>query len=318
MKKIFTLLSLVMLCVMTASAADNYRRTWDFRNGWSASTLEIMAADPTHWTVQGTGFQNTSAFSGSTAVMNYGGEDIPVPELEGLTLGGMKSAAHVQIVSKPGSGDTWPGSMACLWINGKKSADYISFTVPAGENVKIGYCSHKAGEARGFKVSSGFADANGKTEFKTIPNGTIEEVELINSNAEESTLKLSSTNGHHIYYIIIGEGDAPKSANVGYLYYDAAGDGFEALPLYTAISDAENYTFTPLNLNNATPTQEELAAYDAVILDGSIPADEAIVKALQPNIYWQPTVNFNPALAQAFGFGEPLTNEMEIVWVNDV
>ena len=318
MKKIFTLLSLVMLCVMTASAADNYRRTWDFRNGWSASTLEIMAGDPTHWTVKETGFENTKSFSGSTAVMNYGGEDIPVPELEGLTLGGMKSAAHVQIVSKPGSGDTWPGSMACLWINGKKSADYISFTVPAGENVKIGYCSHKAGEARGFKVSSGFADANGKTEFKTIPNGTIEEVELINSNAEESTLKLSSTNGHHIYYIIIGEGDAPKSANVGYLYYDAAGDGFEALPLYTAISDAENYTFTPLNLNNATPTQEELAAYDAVILDGSIPADEAIVKALQPNIYWQPTVNFNPALAQAFGFGEPLTNEMEIVWVNDV
>ena len=318
MKKIFTLLSLVMLFVMTASAADNYRRTWDFRNGWSASTLEIMAGDPTHWTVQGTGFENTSAFSGSTAVMNYGGEDIPVPELEGLTLGGMKSAAHVQIVSKPGSGDTWPGSMACLWINGKKSADYISFTVPAGENVKIGYCSHKAGEARGFKVSSGFADANGKTEFKTIPNGTIEEVELINSNAEESTLKLSSTNGHHIYYIIIGEGDAPKSANVGYLYYDAAGDGFEALPLYTAISDAENYTFTPLNLNNATPTQEELAAYDAVILDGSIPADEAIVKALQPNLYWQPTVNFNPALAQAFGFGDALTSVSEIVWVNDV
>ena len=317
MKKFFTLLSLVMLCVMTASAADNYRRTWDFRNGWSETTLAIMAEDTKHWTVQGTGFENTSAFSGSTAVMNYGGEDIPVPELEGLTLGGMKSAAHVQIVSKPGSGDTWPGSMACLWINGKKSADYISFTVPAGENVKIGYCSHKAGEARGFKVSSGFADANGKTEFKTIPNGTIEEVELINSNAEESTLKLSSTNGHHIYYIIIGEGDAPKSANVGYLYYDAAGDGFEALPLYTAISDAENYTFTPLNLNNATPTQEELAAYDAVILDGSIPADEAIVKALQPNLYWQPTVNFNPALAVAFGFGEALDSESEMVWAKD-
>lgn len=318
MKKIFTLLSLVMLCVMTASAADNYRRTWDFRNGWSESTLATVAADTKHWTAVSTGFQNTKDFSGLQAVMNYNGEDIPVPELEGLTLGAMKSAAHVNIVSTPGSGNIWPGSMTCLWINGKNSADYISFTVPAGENVKIGYCSHSDSQARGFKVSSGFADANGKTTFTMKGDGTMVEVELINSNAEESTLKLSSTSGHHIYYIIIGEGDAPKSANVGYLYYDAAGDGFEALPLYTAISDAENYTFTPLNLNTATPTQEELAAYDAVILDGSIPADEAIVKALQPNIYWQPTVNFNPALAQAFGFGEPLTNEMEIVWVNDV
>lgn len=317
MKKFFTLLSLVMLCVMTASAADNYRRTWDFRNGWSETTLAIMAEDTKHWTVQGTGFQNTGSFSGLQAVMNYNGEDIPVPELEGLTLGGIKNNAHVQIYDGFSTNSSFP-QLACLWINGGKNYDYVEFTVPAGENVKVGYCSHSNSQDRGFKVSAGFADAEGKTQFVSKADGEVHDVELINSNAEETKLKLSSTSGHHIYYIIIGEGDAPKSANVGYLYYDAAGDGFEALPLYTAISDAENYTFTPLNLNNATPTQEELAAYDAVILDGSIPADEAIVKALQPNIYWQPTVNFNPALAQAFGFGEPLTNEMEIVWVNDV
>ena len=317
MKKLFTFFSLVMLFALVANAADNYRRTWDFREGWSATTLELMAGDTQHWTAQGTGFQNTASFSDFKAVVTYNGEDIAVPELEGLTLGGMKSSAHVQIASVPGTGAIWPDNAQCLWINGKKTADYISFTVPAGENVKIGYCSHKDTEARGFKVSAGFADAEGNTTFTSKGEGVVVDVELINSNAEESTLKLSSTNGHHIYYIIIGEGDAPKSAKVGYLYYDAAGDGFDNLPLYTAIKETPNYTYEPINLNTKTPTKEEMMGYDAVVLDGGIPANTDIVSALKPNLYWQPVVNFNPNLAQAFGFGEPLTSASEIVWAVD-
>ena len=98
MKKYFTLFALAVLCVLSAFGADDgYRRTWDFTKGWSASTLEIMAQDTEHWTVQGTGFQNTANFSELKAVMTYNGETIPVPEVEGLELGAMKKAAHVQI-----------------------------------------------------------------------------------------------------------------------------------------------------------------------------------------------------------------------------
>ena len=142
MKKYFTLLSLAVLCALSAFGADDgYRRTWDFRNGWSASTLEIMAQDTEHWTVQGTGFQNTANFSELKAVMTYNGETIPVPELEGLELGAMKKSAHVQIYDGFKKKTSFP-DLACLWINGKNKEDYISFKVPAGENVKIGYCSH--------------------------------------------------------------------------------------------------------------------------------------------------------------------------------
>ncbi len=315
MKKIFTLLSVVMLFVLTANAAgDNYRRTWDFREGWSATTLEIMAQDTKHWTVQGTGFQNTGSFNDLTAVMTYNGEDILVPELEGLTLGGMKNAAHVQIhTGKAGTEN--PADAPCLWINGKNNYDYIEFTVPAGEGVKIGYCSHSNSQARGFKVSSGFADADGNTTFTSIADGTIVDVELINSNAEESRLKLSSTSGHHIYYIIIGEGDVPQQTKVGYLY---SGASFEELPLYGMIKDIPLTTYEGINVDATVPTKEALMAYDAVVIDGGVAATDALVSFLKENIYWQPVVNFSGKVAEALGFGEAIEVNNEIAWAVDM
>ena len=316
MKKYFTLLSLAVLCALSAFGADDgYRRTWDFRNGWSASTLEIMAQDTEHWTVQGTGFQNTANFSELKAVMTYNGETIPVPELEGLELGAMKKSAHVQIYDGFSKNSSFP-DLACLWINGKNKEDYISFKVPAGENVKIGYCSHSNSQARGFKVSSGFADKDGNTQFTSIAEGVVVDVELINSNTEESTLKLSSTSGHHIYYIIIGEGDAAESYTAGYLY--AGETAAEELPLYGAISGVPNLTINAINVATALPTKEELMAFDAVVLDGSLPVDNAaLVALLKENLYWQPVFNANPQLAEALGLGTCIEMEMELAWAYD-
>lgn len=316
MKKYFTLLSLAVLCALSAfGASDGYRRTWDFRNGWSASTLEIMAQDTKHWTVQGTGFQNTGSFDELKAVMTYNGEDIPVPELEGLELGAMKKSAHVQIYDGFSQNTSFP-DLACLWINGKNKEDYVSFKVPAGENVKIGYCSHSNSQARGFSVSAGFADAEGNTKFTSVADGTVVEVELINSNTEEATLKLSSTSGHHIYYIIIGEGDAAASYNAGYLY--AGETAAEELPLYNAIKGIEGLTLNAINVNTALPTKEELVAFDAVVLDGSLPADnEALVAFLKENLYWQPVFNANGKLAEALGLGTTIDMEMELGWAYD-
>ena len=316
MKKYFTFLSLVVLCALTAVAADDgYRRTWDFTKGYSSSTLEIMAQDTELWTVQGTGYQNTK-HSTTTAMMNYNGEQIPVPELEGLELGGLTSAAHVQIWDGKSNNSSFPANTACLWINGKNSNDYVSFKVPAGEPVKIGYCSHSNTQARGFSVSDGFADAEGNTKFTSMADATIVEVNLINSNAEESTLKLSSTSGHHIYYIIIGEGDEAESYNAGYLY--SGSTAMEELPLYGLLKGTEGVTFTGINVDNGVPTKEELGAYDAVVLDGSLPADNAgLVALLKENLYWQPVFNVNGKLAEAIGLGTAIEMEAEIAWASN-
>ncbi len=316
MKKIFVSLSLIALSVASVFGADDgYRRTWDFRNGFSASTLEIMAQDTEHWTVQGTGYQNTANFSELKAVMTYNGETIPVPELEGLELGAMKKAAHVQIYDGTKKNSSFP-DLACLWINGKNKEDYVSFKVPAGENVKIGYCSHSGSEARGFSVSSGFADAEGNTKFTSVADATVVEVELINSNTEESTLKLASTSGHHIYYIIIGEGDAAESYNAAYFYAGEA--AMETLPLYTVLKEVPNVTWNPIKLEDGIPAKETLMGYDGVVLDASLPADNAeLVTFLKENMYWQPVANFNAKLAEALGYGQAIESELELAWVCD-
>lgn len=313
MKKFFTLLSLVMLCVLSVNAAEDYRRTWDFRDGFSASTLAILENDNTYWTKGTNNYESKKYTGGKEAVMDYNGEKMVIPELEGLELGGLATAKHVNIKLGP-TDDPTSSKGTCLWINGGKSGDYVQFKVPAGENVTFGYSSHSGSQARGFKVSGGFADESGATTFTSMDDGLIKEVTLINSNAGEATLKLTATSGSHIHYIIIGEGDAPQSVKVGYLYYDAAGDGFEALPLYQAISGVENYTYEGININSKTPTKDELAAYDVVVLDGSLPADADFISAIKPNLYWQPVANFNPALARALGFGEPLEAVNEAAW----
>lgn len=315
MKKIFTLLSLMMFCALSVVAADNYRRTWDFRNGYSATTLEIMAQDTKNWTVQPTGFQNTK-HSTTTPVMEFGGEEIVVPEFEGLTVGAFKDNAHLQVYDGKSNNSSFPANTACLWLNGGKGNDYVEFVVPAGENVKFGYCSHSNSQARGFKTSSaGFADAEGNTQWTSKADATIQEVEIINSNTEEAKLKIAATNGAHIYYIIIGAGDAAQEYKIGYLYYDAAGDGFAELPLYQAVSETEHFTYEPINVNTTTPAKEALMAYDAVVIDGTVPADFAA--AIKDNMYWQPVVNFSPALAEALGYGTLLASESELAYVTD-
>ncbi|MDO4172075.1 MAG: InlB B-repeat-containing protein [Prevotellaceae bacterium] len=199
---------------LTAKWNRVYRRTWDFRNGYSTTTLEAMAHDTKNWAVYATGFQNT-AHTTTTPVMECNGEEIVTPEFEGLTVGAFKDNAHLQVYDGKSNNSSFPANTACLWINGGKAHDYVEFVVPAGENVKFGYCSHSDTQARGFKTSSeGFADADGKTQWTSMADGTIKEVELINSNTEESTLRLNTTNGSHIYYIIIGDGDTPGAGMV--------------------------------------------------------------------------------------------------------
>lgn len=316
MKKIFTLLAAVM-CFAMAASADDYRRTWDFREGWSASTLEMLAGDTDNWQVptdNETGFNNKVTMNKDVITVKYNGEDVVIPELEGLRFKSGTSAKRIQVWTGEQKNTSFPDS-PCLWINGKTVK--IELTVPAGENVKFGYCSHSNTENRGFTVGGGFADAAGNTKFTSKADATIVEVELINSNTVEANMTITSTNGAHIYYIIIGEGDVAEPAKIGYLYYEAAGTAFEALPLYTAVQDMPMATFVPVKVDDTTITKDLMMSYDAVILDGSLPVDADLVASLKENIQWTPVVNFNPAIAQALGYGEIVDAESEFAYTMD-
>ncbi len=277
-------------------------------------TLEMLAADTENWQVptdNATGFNNKVTMNKDVITVKYNGEDVPIPELEGLRFKSGTSAKRIQIWTGESKNTSFPDS-PCLWINGKNVK--INLTVPAGENVKIGYCSHSNGEARGFKVEGGFAAEDGSTQFTSKADATIVPVELINSNAEEAELSLISTNGMHFYYIIIGEGDVQEPATVGYLY---SGASMEDAPLYNLVNGMNLVTFKGINVDAAAPTKEELAAYDAVVIDGGVKTNDALVASLKENIFWQPVVNFNKDVAVALGFGEAVEAENEYAWAVD-
>ena len=45
MKKLFTLAMLALMTTVTASAQSTLRKTWDFRNGFSAMTVNALKGD---------------------------------------------------------------------------------------------------------------------------------------------------------------------------------------------------------------------------------------------------------------------------------
>ena len=84
MKKIFTLLSLVMLMfAVNANAQD--RKTWDFTKGVSDETRELLIADKTNWTSNGDPISNWTTNVKFTGELTAG--DVVIKEFAGLKFG---------------------------------------------------------------------------------------------------------------------------------------------------------------------------------------------------------------------------------------
>ncbi|MBP5346956.1 MAG: chitobiase/beta-hexosaminidase C-terminal domain-containing protein [Bacteroidales bacterium] len=316
MKKFFLSLSLMASVVMGvhAESGDGYRRTWDFTKGWSAATVDKLTADATNWEPQATGFQNnpTAMTANETPWVMVDGEKEPIAELVGMTINSsLAKAKHCQICTT-GSG---LADVPCFWLNGK--GDAVSVKVPAGENVRFGYTAHGTSD-RGFKCGGGFADANGVTQFTSTDNQQIHEVELINSNAEESTLTLTTVNGGcHIYYIIIGNGDPEEEPvdvryNVAYLYdasYNGAKDaaknpigyaqngGLESDPIYATLNDNFNVTAIDFNADEIKALtsalfNDSMMTFDVVVLSEAVSSGNTYAVGMKDIINKVPMVNF--------------------------
>lgn len=325
MKKLFTLLAAVMFVTL----AVNARQSWDFRK-WSAATLSALQVD---MEVNGanTNWRNYESDAtkadqqhywiarkmAGTLVTNDGSGDKVIKETEGLTFGA--SAAKKLVISYNHNNKGENGG-SFLWFNGKNETMTIP-NVVGGQKLKTAIESHSGTEARGFTITF-----NGTTLTSNAADGKFVPVEYTEYEVDlpegQGDLVFKTTNGCHLFYVIIGEGDAPTTQKVGYLYYEAAGKAFEELPLYAAVKDLENVTFEPIKVDEAIPAAEALQAYDAIVLDGSIPADADLVAGLKDNIQWQPTLNVNADLAEAFGYGTKVAQtegaESEMAVIKDI
>lgn len=347
MKKFFTLTMLALLLSVTANAQSTLRKTWDFREGFSAKTVNALKADQEefgadkywrnyegdatkadeqHFWCASKDAKNADGF----AATHNGGTEKVISELEGLTLGftaakkfvitynGATYPNEFESEGGPAIGEPIPHGNSYIWLNGKNET--IKFHVAGDQTIKIGVESHavnrtKLGEARGISLttSSGSLEL---TKGNAIPTYYTEcEWNLSGTNGDVAELTIKSTNGCHIYYIIVGEGDDPN-ANKKKVAYITGSDDASSEVAYKTLQAAGNYNLT--TINGATLTADQLAAYDATVISPNLPADNAGVAVLKQAIAFYPIVNLNAALYPAWGYGESVMTEVPIALVTNL
>ena len=334
MKKIFTLAAFALLAVMQVNAQTEVRKTWDFRKGWSSATIDNLYADmeqngpTTHWRdyesdatkadLYGDTFWSASVVytdENGNAMTNVSGEDIIIPELEGLNVTGVKAKGFV-IASGYGQSEfadspngMYPYGNDFIWLNGKN----LVIKIPAalkGDSLRIGVESHKNTEARGINV---IVDGVTLTPERgnNIPTTFNEVMYMIPDDTpgveDYAEVTIKTTNGCHMYYIIVGEGDEPQSTTrtIAYLY---AGDATSEAA-YKLMQSDENNVITPISVETEAEkvTMSALSEYDVTVLSSSIPASNALVPALEDIMPWIPVLNLNPSLYETWLCGKAET-----------
>jgi len=349
MKKIFTFTMLLMLAI-TANAQETYRKSWDFTK-WSAKTVENLkaesakgpttgawsdvekssATEPTElskdncfWEVKAQG----NASEGTTVMAN----DEVIPELEGLlyTNTTARSLAIAVNYLEPNAGSSFGPyhGASYLWLGSSKKNYFVIPHVAPGTTIKMGVESHKLTDARGVQLYIGYGtsgtqlmgpDGNAvgaPTEYQdqewVVPTDATDEPN------EDGTynIQIYNTNGCHIYYITVGEGDEPaveEQKKVGYLFNGSNADDYA----YAFISGDSRFDITDIDVATTQPTADELKAYDAIVISPTIGADNAYLSTIKQVIAYVPVLNFNPNIYEALGYGKAVKTETNMLTVED-
>ena len=201
MKKIFTLLSLVMLMfAVNASAQD--RKTWDFTKGVSDESRAILDADTKNWTP--TGSPSTAWTTNATVTGELKAGDVVVKEFAGLQFGdfGANNAVMYKITS----------------LRLQKACSITLPALKSGQKVTIkAQSANTTATDRGFSLENA-QDAESNSSFIILgrdaegaPEGGV--YTIVANVVSDGVVKLSTEltgdpkSGIEILSIVIDEGD---------------------------------------------------------------------------------------------------------------
>jgi hypothetical protein len=347
MKKLFTLTLLAVLVSLGANA-QGLRKTWDFRNGFSQKTVNALKADQEefgndkYWRnyesdaskADEQHFWNASKEvknANGYACTHNGGVEKVIEELEGLkinpsnakkfviTYAGAQAANEFESEGGPALGEMIPHGQSYLWLNGKKET--ISFSAEVNQTIKIAIESHavnkaKLGEARGISLSASNGTLTPKFEGNPVPTYYTEyEWDLTGDAGAVADLTIQTTNGCHIYYIIVGEGDDPNANKTKVAYLTEGNDG-TAEAAYQALvaNDMLNVSVTNL-MENMIRGHEFWSKFDAIVVGPSVNIGAGEVKEL---ISFYPILNLNAKLYDNWGYGTATTVTEPIAVINNL
>ncbi len=317
-------------------------RKWDFTNWSSATYSNLMAgafencntnAPTSGWSdiekkdgTAPTAESKANCFwevtqqgtaEGATLVAN--GETIA--ELEGLKWVHTNAQRNLAIaVNYPSTSLGSYQGPSYLWLGGSKKNYFYIPNVKLGTDITIGLESHKPAEARGIELYAGSGhNTSGKkltdAEGNAVAPPTVYEEQtwrvpedLTEGLNEDGTVDvlIYNTNGCHLYFINVEEGDdVPVVYNVAYIYdgsynmengYGANG-GLDNDPIYTTLLD--NFTMTAIDVNSddikaltSAQFNDSIINFDAVVLSEAVGSGNTYAKGMVDVINKVPMVNF--------------------------
>ena len=326
MKKLFTL-SLLLVLALSVNAQTTYRKSWDFTK-WSAATVANLKAEAAKTTVtvgadgkisdiangeanwrdsEKKGADNyTKSKDNCFWQITHGKLDANgsvIEELAGLTFTNTNDAGLAIAVNYPNALNDYNGP-CYLWLGSKNQNYFVIPHVAPGTTIKMGVESHKNSAARGVELYVG--KGNTGTKLKD-PNGNAVAVPTVYADQEwlvpaegltdtandDGTFDITvrNTDGCHLYYITVGDGDAPvveDAKKVAYLY---EGDGLDEDLAYTMLSGNAALDLTGIDITT-NPTLESLSDYEAAIIAPSVTEANA-ASVVKPLIAFFPIVNLN-------------------------
>ena len=305
MKKLFTLMAFSLLMSLNVDA--QFRKTWDFSKGYSAETKANLNADP-NWvsnrtdanTGETTGWKDNAKMSGE--LMANG---MVIEELRGINFSTSGLQNNGNYLLDP----------TTIRVARKKMA----FSLPklaAGQKVTIvAKSANGTATDRGFKGNDNMEYIDGPANgICPGPDGLCTLVWQVKADVVDSVDITISTDmgGLDIQSIVIDDGDAPdveKAKKVAYIADAATIDADMAYIFLSATDGVELTQVDPV----ADITLDSLQYYDAIVVAPSVAANAGIVPTLKSAIAYEPVLNMNAALYEAWGYGKPVaTSEMSV------
>ena len=340
-----------LVLAVAVQAQETYRKSWDFTK-WSAETVENLKAESAKgpstgaWSdvekkdaTQPTEASKDNCFwevthQGTAEGTTIQANGMPIAELEGLLYTNTTDRSLAIAVNYPGpdpSSSFGPYKGASyLWFGGSKKNYFVIPHVAPGTTIKMGVESHKVTDARGVNLYLGHGTSG--TQLKdpegnsvAAPTEYTDQEWLVPTDAtdtpnEDGTydIQIYNTNGCHIYYITVGDGDSPAVEDAKKVAYVAASEdpGLDGDFAWFYVSSMSGVEPTVI-LSSTTPSVADLQAYDLVIISSTVQASDAIVPVLKSAIAYEPVLNFNAALYEAWGLGKAVATDATVATVKN-
>lgn len=252
----------------------------------------------------------------------------PIAEFEGLTFTNESDRNLAIALDYPTTSlGTYHGP-SYLWFGGSAKNYFIIPGIKPGTVIKMGVESHKPSDPRGVQlfIAKSKTDKTHGTQLLS-PAGTDVAVPTVyedqewllpeviptadQANANEDgtyNVVVYNTNGCHVYYLTVGDGDAPtteEAKKVAYL-------GSEDESTVGMLEDSKVAT----TFYDAVPTIEELQEnFDALVIGTSATAEQ--MQGVKNILAFFPVVNTNPAFYEALGLGSAEESaEVELTLTN--